>query len=608
MADNKRMICVAVAVADAVRGKYLSGALNGAKRIAEWAGALGYETRLLTDEGAPVTIAILRETLEELLWPKRFDAAGERAPPPVTDRLIVYFAGHGLLRDAEEGLWLLSDWDREMRAVGLDALRKAFFRYPVTHLAIISDACLSLPADIDQAEIRPDPVLGKGPSPRTEPWYDRFVATQDGTTTFMVPADDPEDDRCVFSGVLLEGLWGLNDAAFSRRQPNAVTGNSLSVFLKEEVKRVSGLYSEPRMPSVGATFPDGDDIYFERNPALRPPRFADWPAPGALMDMGAGRPRGGGPLGFQFSVSGEIAGGDIVAAPAFDDLRAQLDASLPNRISGDARLAAFGAPVRALWQSPRLAADRLAQDWWGFALERGPGGYPAPAPLLVEYEDGRIVATVAMPHMATEIARDAHGAAAILMPIFYAPDTAGMALDAILKMEQGGLKIEAAADLAVELRQYKHADPVLGVISAYLYDTLGDMEIIRRIAYFYVEHGQPIPYDIALLGSLHGWRDGDLLRVAVPAVAPSPPRTELEARYGWTCQATPATEGVVGGQWPWMRQGWAFLDDPTDEESTLIAPELLDVIPFLTPGRFTTVELGGAEILAARFGLERKAQ
>jgi len=104
---------------------------------------------------------------------------------------------------------------------------------------------------------------------------------------------------------------------------------------------------------------------------------------------------------------------------------------------------------------------------------------------------------------------------------------------------------------------------------------------------------------------LHGWTDGPWLKVAVPAVAARAPRTPEEAKHRWTHCETPQAQGIVAGRWPWMRQGWAFLEDPTDEESTLIHPALLEVgRKHLAPGRFATVTAKGAEILADAFALE----
>jgi hypothetical protein len=629
MANGKRMVCVAIGVADAVRGQFLSGALNDAKRFHEWADTLGYESNLVTDEEAdkPVTLQSLRAILEAALWPQQTDAAGNRLPPPITDRLIVYFAGHGLLRNAEEGLWLLSDWEREMKGVGINALKNALYRYPVNHLAIISDACQSLPADIDQAEVKGEGVLGKGPTARTEPWYDRFVATQDGATTFMVPGPDPEDDRCIFSGVLLEGLWGLNDAAFSKREPNVVTGNSLSVFLKNEVQRVSAIYSDPRVPSVGATFPDGEDIYFEKSLRIKPPKFLPWPPRARLLEMGLGRPRG--PLNeepetvFVDGVRRRVSDWDYIIDPRrraperkerarhkpFPDMLKQFESPAPGGHLLQTGLAAFGAGVTAIWHSPQVRLHRIGIDWWEVRLDTRSNRWPpVPARILVEFADGPVVATVVFQDMITKIARDAHGASGIIMPEFFQESTAKVAQQALSAMERGDLHGEKAVNLAVQLRQLKHVDPVLGVISAYLYDAIGDVESIRRMAYFYVRHEQAIPYDITLLGLLHGSHRGDELWVDIPSVPKRKPRTALEEANDWTFLATQAAAGIVGGDWPWLRQGWTYLEDTSDEESTLIAPELLEVIPHLTPGRFATVDRAGAEILATRFGLQRHPQ
>src|SRR5439155_13539231 len=116
-----------------------------------------------------------------------------------------------------------------------------------------------------------------------------------------------------------------------------------------------------------------------------------------------------------------------------------------------------------------------------------------------------------------------------------------------------------------ELRIDKHLDPVRGVFAAYLYDSIGDIESIRRMAVGYVVHAQPIPYDIALLAELEAERGADgLLHVTVPAVPARQPRTDREKEFPWTYGATTEAVGHVGGFWPLLRQGWAYLDDDPD--------------------------------------------
>src|SRR5690349_2379528 len=103
---SKRMIAIIIGVARSVPRKYLPGAINGAHAFKEWASAQGYETLLVTDETTDVTISSLKAEIETLL----------KASQDPIHRIIVYFAGHGLIRELEEGLWLLSNWRTSLRA------------------------------------------------------------------------------------------------------------------------------------------------------------------------------------------------------------------------------------------------------------------------------------------------------------------------------------------------------------------------------------------------------------------------------------------------------------------------------------------------------------
>ena len=199
-------------------------------------------------------------------------------------------------------------------------------------------------------------------------------------------------------------------------------------------------------------------------------------------------------------------------------------------------------------------------------------------------------ATTALPGFIASVLRDERGISALIYrQVDAMADTAATAELAIAKMESGALRVDDATDLAVNLRQMKHVDPVLGVISAYLYDSIGDIDNIRRMAFYYLANNQSIPYDIALLAQVRAeWRDG-LLWAHVPAVSNREPRTEAERSAEWTHSATPERIGEVGGLWPWMRQGWTFLDDPADDGSTLIRPGLVELIGHLVPGAVRNV-------------------
>jgi hypothetical protein len=610
------MKALAIGVGAAPRLAYLAGALNGARSFHEWAGALGYQSTLLTDDDAPVTIVRLRQELTTLL------AAGP------CDRLLLYFAGHGLIREMEEGLWLLSDWDAELRAVEVEGLKRRLFQYGIRQLGIFADACRSLPADVQAADLTPDRVLGRGPLAVTMPDVDKFIATQDGAATFAIQGENPEDDRCLFSGVLLEGLWGALPDAYSTLPTftDRVTSRSLGKFLKAEVPKRATFYGLSITPTVSPTFADGEDVYFQQVYTAKAPKLPAWPAslspkkgqgPAAPSSPGAMPPpaRSAPPV---FAVPGHIpaeTAGDsppaappspspspapaVPAAPAIDqELREQ---HRPGHFETRAGFAVDGEPVAAVWTLPGIFAERHgAPNWWrvgqhqGFQLQH-------PTPVLIEYANGNFGAVTALPGFIGSMLVRSRGAAAMIyrsMDAAFEPTTT--AEKAFRYLEKGSLRADDVADLAIALRQGKHADPVLGVISAYLYASIGDIDSIRAMAYYYIGYGQPIPYDIALLGQLPGLADPAGFRTIVPAVKARRPRTDQEERFRWTHAATPEARGTIAGLWPWMRQGWTFLDDdPSDQGSALILPGLLDLREHLTSARFATLNAAGGKKLAA---------
>ncbi|MGE0705407.1 MAG: caspase family protein, partial [Vicinamibacterales bacterium] len=182
MPNGKRMAALSIGVSDARPLPFLAGAVNGARAFHEWATALGYEARLLTDEEEPVTFTRLRAELDTTL--------ADTSTP--IHRLVIYFAGHGLIREAEEGLWLLSDWNKELRAVAVEPLRRRLYLYGIRQIALFADACRDLPPDVAASDLTPDAVLGRGPVRQGRPpAIDKFIAAQDGNATFMVPGPTP---------------------------------------------------------------------------------------------------------------------------------------------------------------------------------------------------------------------------------------------------------------------------------------------------------------------------------------------------------------------------------------------------------------------------------
>lgn len=625
MSSHRRMVALAIGVSDAPPLPFLAGAVNGARDFHEWAQKLGYESRLVTDESDPVTAPRLRHELEGLL---PADESG-------IHRFLIYFAGHGVIREVEEGLWLLSDWHQELRAVAVEALKRRLYMYRVNQIGFFADACRTLPADLNTADLTADAVLGRGPGSRPVAVpIDKFIAAQDGTRAFMIPGRTPDEDRCLFSGVLLEALWGTKDRAFSALLPGKITSRSLGAYLQTEVPRLAESYGITLVPSVSPTFPENDDVYFGDGPKVTPPRFVPWPPAGELMALepagSSDQPRASRSTGKATAPLMITGLTSTVLLPASRWLHRRVaarrvrttpctaDSPLEEQLRTQERPSAFetrsgfavdGEAVLGIWTARDVIAEVHSRaNWWRIRRENQVV-LGLPAPVLIEFASGVFAAATALPDFIASVVATDHGVSALVYREVYAPPQVAKATeDALGKLERGAMRADEATDLAVELRHGKHADPVRGVISAYLYDSIGDVESIRRMAFYYLHHGQAIPYDIALLARLEGeMRDDGLLWATVPAVPSREPRTEQESLVGWTHAATPMVTGLVGGFWPWLRQGWAFLDEPADDGSTLVLPGLIEVAAELTSARFTTLRPTGGRRLASVFHLRDSA-
>jgi hypothetical protein len=628
MVEEDRKLAIVIGVAGSVPPKYLPGAINGAKAFEQWALQQGYETTLVTDAKDPVTMQVLREKIETLLT---------ASPRPIY-RIIVYFAGHGLIREISESLWLLSDWREELRSVAVEALKRRLSMYGPRQVCIISDACQSLPTNIQQADLVPDAVLGSGPKAvDLSVALDKFFATQDGEEAFMIPGADPQDDRCLFSGVLIEGLWGqegLTQSPFSRLEPDKITGRSLGAYLAAEASQRARNYGLSLTPTISATFPDGFDDYFRKDGGLKPPTFPPWPPEGNLTAQTAsagtkvsvrvptrdhamretyrparpapGPPRAGfGYEGLHLGIP-ELDDAPIeIKSTAVEQLRSQRLPGGPGQLyfSG---MAVSGREVAGLWLGDGVGAKPLDVVGSWSVTEVGFDHVEHATPTFIEFVDGLFASSVVLPWLFSSLVRDDYGIAGVLYRDIYAGISQSIPTEEALKaLESGTLRADAAADFATRLREGKHADPILGVISAYLYDAVGDVDNIRRMASFYALVNQAIPYDIALLGGLAVNKySARGFEVQIPAIKARAPRTDVERTHDWTHCAVHACSGTVAGMWPWMRQGWTYLDHPSDVGSPLIIPGLVDLRSSLMRSRFTTFERAAGRAAASLIGLK----
>jgi hypothetical protein len=524
----------------------------------------------------------------------------------------------------------------------------------------------------------------------------------------MVPGKTPEEDRCIFSGVLLEGLWGVSDAAFSKRATGQVISSSLADYLRTEVPRVAARYQLRMDPQALPGFPELDDVYFDRShPPPSKAKLAPWPTPrnqaiervvaqgvamqaaetmtvGSLVAALGSLIGGGGLAGTLGTGADELRKlplADLLsglirpkrskrqrgAAPqpmkrpdgvpetdweAFK-ARLTLESKLPiddserrqidwlaerGSLAAEGRAAAAASRARqtgalelirsaqvpgGLLEGLVVAGARVARLWGSrdlmISVDNSTPVWAATSSLpfdearqvVVEFDDGRLAPCTLMSNLVTRMAVDASGVAALVMQPGYSHHgeiTRSIEVSelAIARLAGGDLAIEEATDLATALRMTKHVNPVLGVLSAYLYDAIGDLDSIRRMACYYLQHQQAVPFDIVFLADLPARDRGDgVLQFTVPALPHRQPRTTVEANFVWTTEATLERSGLVAGRLPWLRRGWPYVATPTDAER-LLTGRLAELMPALAPSLFTAIKAIGQSTLIDLLRLEPK--
>jgi len=633
------MRCLAIGISDAPPLEFLQGAANGAKAFAKWARSLQIQTEVLTDEEEPVGFDEVDDALTRLL-----------ADRQRISRLFIYFAGHGLMRDAGEDLWLLSRWLDDQRAIAVTPLRRRLERYAIDQVTIIGDACRSLANSADSADLVADPVLGRGPFDPEIPTVDILNASSTFHAAYMVPGQNAEDDRCIFSGVLEEALSGARGEAFEPTR-GCVTSGSLAKFLKSEVPIRAAQYQVELRPHITAGFLPPDDVYVATKPATAP-TLKPWPrtaVAGAMNTSNVATTRGA-KRGWSTRTSKEAASSrDIMferferpedlnleklAKVAYREWRASVlvrresktfspkdfereltrrtqefeasygqEGTRPTHYESGAGFSIAGSVAKYVtlgrFASATTETEQNVGTWWKIAPIPPFGAgetLVAPLPLLVELANGFWAGAAALPQFIGTFSVDESGVASLIYRRTYNPSSGRGAEAAVARLRSGVLATDAAYDLAARLRDEKEQDPMKGVLAAYLYDGQGDVDSVRNTAWYMANVGIPIPFDMAMLGRLRVVRTpGGRLQAEIPATKGRAPRSKEEETRQWTYGPTPRGSGTVAGVFPWLRQGWALLED--GDPSGLVLAGLPELRKHLLSSQFTTLRSEGGQRL-----------
>lgn len=568
-----RDLCIAIAVSKPESLDPVAGAIPSARRLLAWAHAVGYDTELVADEdpAVPVTCARLRE-----VFARKLGQGGQR-------RLIVSFAGHGLIRGGAEEYWLLNGWRTQAtEAVNYLKLRDRLGTYRPRQLAVVSDACRSLPTP--QAKwVEGNGVVDVKDYVENPVQIAHLAATQAAQPAFATPPNAAEA-YCFFTHVLVNALCG-DPASAVENDPNygrVVTNDRLLTTVGSELPLLASRHSCSQTPDLQGGWRSPENIWsvLRQIPAATVPISTVLPTVSEPLvqveEIGAG----------EAPVSRETAA--RARAQAFADaLRTENRAT---HFETGCGLVIAGVPVVQVDVGPYFRSETALENPGWFRLYSTANDA---TPVLARLASGDWVGAAAYRGFIGTFTVGSGGAESYVLR---RPYQAGSGGEGAIAQAATGSLLTDPFELAAKLRDGKHDDPVLGALAAYAYARAGAIDEVRRTTFFYGYYSQPAPFDAVLLARVPIERDAAGYWAAIPAVPARDCRSPSERTRAWTYEATPPIRVRVGGGFPWLRQGWALLEDDFRPEFR----KLFRYAGALRPSTFTTLAPEAGEELASK--------
>jgi Caspase domain len=253
-----RRYAVSIGIKKAGPLRELPGAVNGAIEFYDWARGKGYVSFLITDEKEPVTLLALRSIISDIVT------------KDLPERLLLYFAGHGVQQMIYTPVWLLSGWKEDEReAVNVHLTMFMANRSGISRVGIFADACRNVIGEA--AILSPQSIFPRQEQTRNPLMFrtqcDRFFSSRFDEISQEVNAVGTTAAYGVFTHCLMDALKGKKIAAIELNPipgvTKAVTSEKLADFLHEAVPRESGKTegAEVQIPDVESLWRRPDMIY-----------------------------------------------------------------------------------------------------------------------------------------------------------------------------------------------------------------------------------------------------------------------------------------------------------------------------------------------------------
>jgi hypothetical protein len=264
----------------------------------------------------------------------------------------------------------------------------------------------------------------------------------------------------------------------------------------------------------------------------------------------------------------------------------------------DANLITLGIGIRAIWGSKDVVIEEAPEfrdslSFWRIAPGRR-------RYIIIETHDEFFIPVTLYDRLYATVSPDPRGGYVLAYGSIYGGGVES-AFQAISDLAAGTLSPADLDRMAARLRDGKHVDPILGVISAYLYRAIADLDSIRRMAYFYAQYDQAVPYDIALLGEMRITRKRSGRLIAYVPEVRERAEQDTDLPY-YVTRETPAERVLVGGCAPWLSIGWDYVTDPAPAWKTLVKG-LAKFAPNIMRSGFTSLPGEAGHHFVAMLGL-----
>ncbi len=572
--------CLAIGVNKVVGAAALAplqAAASGAEDIAAWARTQGFDVYPLTDRAGPLGIREIKQQVRAIVDSHAYG------------QLLIYFAGHGLLKSWDTELWLLSDAAVDPNeAINLAGSISLARNSGIPHIVVISDACRSLSADPRLTQVTGSVLFPIQPVTPQRPEVDTFYATLPADPSYeLPPAEAIAAYRAIFTDCLLKGLAG---SAFEVREAVEDSGQSIVVvssrslkpWLEREVpillaqvaitlNQVPELRVESQRPKYLAKLD-----HLPPGPVPMPAPAAPPPSPAPSPSRGTGRPglnlnRNNPP--FPEPVAVQPPGGTpdfftlemarMIAAPA----RASFETHTGFTVNGS-------RPVEALFQGVEGRTNIFEENG---AFQIRVYSDDKPGSLILSFAENIGTCLAVLPGYIGSVTVDSGR----VTNVAYTPsqNTALWGEYQVQRAEvekrrafvavaarRGILRIERneAASFANFLRSLKAIDPTLGIYAAYSYTQAGMLDqVVSVYDWMKMDSRVPVPFDVALLAG----------RLTEDELAQS--------------RIAPMT--------PMLTQGWSLL-----HEGLGTPPWLLEAARYTLPALWTTLSPEGVQFVARK--------